>query len=376
MSTSRFCFYPDPIARRQGLWNVAGAGASQGGHRLRPQRAGVRAGVKGSLTQIMAGLQLYGEPVYKTDDELARTVIGVMTGFLPPADGCMRWALYDWIEEKTLPASPARSHRLAVRGCRSTAPTGRFGPGSNVRCRSGRRPIMLWRTATSEHRLGNVDVAADDRVFVGIVSALAEDAAAGITDVYPIFGGDRGAPDGPLHACPAYKAAMGTMLGIISVLLENFRIEPLPAPLLVRLEGRSPLMRQLIASPEVAAASAAVIEAGKRAAAKPAQSAILPGLPVPPPATKPPAAKPAAQRPAAKGGLKQPRILPSSAGSGTTRATGTGRLAFQSTRQRNSLAAVPIHAERGEGPPSLGEAREGASAVAGGEGEARLRIIR
>lgn len=168
-------------------------------------------------------------------------------------------------------------------------------------------PDLLWRTATRDHRLGNVDVAADDRVFVGIVSALAEDAAAGITDVCPIFGGDRGAPDAPLHACPAYKAAMGTMLGIISVLLENFRIEPLPAPLLVRLEGRSPLMRQLIASPEVAAASAAVIEAGKRAAAKPAQSAILPGLPVPPPATKPPAAKPAAQRPAAKGGLKQPR---------------------------------------------------------------------
>jgi hypothetical protein len=78
-------------------------------------------------------------------------------------------------------------------------------------------------------------------VFIGIVSALAEDAANGVLDTAPIFGGRREPGEhSPLHACPAYKAAMGTMLGMISGLLVAGRIEALPAPLLIKLSEPTP----------------------------------------------------------------------------------------------------------------------------------------
>ena len=266
MATSRFCFYPDPTPR------VRAYGKSQGQalreavrayfHSLRgpdhppgepviapvPNDPAVQAGAPplGDLTNKAAAM-------FPDNDELARNVIGVMTGFLPPADGCMRWALYEWLDEKTLPrvqhdlnAYPSEdAYERADRALR---------PWLARAMQKRPAPDILWRTATRDHRLGDVDVAADERVFVGIVSALSEDAAAGIVDVYPVFGGERRATpddpkdrDYPLHACPAYKAAMGTMLGILSALLESVRIEPLPAPMLVRVSGPNRALQAYIA---------------------------------------------------------------------------------------------------------------------------------
>ena len=117
MATSRYCFYPDPIPRVQAF------GKSHG----QALRKAVRAyfdtlrkpGQPGGFSPARSagshggGLPFGGHGqsqgrgrgwlVYPDNDELARNVIGVMTGFLPPADGCMRWALYEWIEDKTLP---------------------------------------------------------------------------------------------------------------------------------------------------------------------------------------------------------------------------------------------------------------------------------
>jgi hypothetical protein len=306
MATSRFCFYPDPVPR------VRAYGKSQG-QALRKAVGAyfdrVRAPgkpLKGLLTQAMANLQSNGRLVYATNDELARNVIGVMTGFLPPADGCMRFALYDWIEEKTLQrvqhsllsAEPRPADLKAADAAAAAAAAGPGGAAgaaaardsslAYARANAGLRPLLeramqkrpapdlLWRTATRDHRLGDVEIAADERVFVGIVSALAEDEAAGITDVCPIFGGERGLPDSPLHACPAYKAAMGTMLGVLSALLESFRIEPLPASMLVTLSEPSPMMSRLIESDEIAAFAAALT--GAAPAPSPSAPAVAPAL--------------------------------------------------------------------------------------------------
>ena len=99
---------------------------------------------------------------------------------------------------------------------------------------------MLWRTSVKNHKLGNVRVDEGDRVFIGIVSAMAEDVEAGVTDVDPVFGGrhDPESDTAPLHACPAYRFAIGTMLGILGALMDQHRVEALPAPLLVRIGKR------------------------------------------------------------------------------------------------------------------------------------------
>jgi hypothetical protein len=70
-----------------------------------------------------------------------------------------------------------------------------------------------------------------------------EDLGKGEADVYPVFGGERRRSEDernrqphPLHACPGYAIAMGTMMGILSALLEKGTIQPLPAPLMVELD--------------------------------------------------------------------------------------------------------------------------------------------
>ncbi|HKR24163.1 MAG TPA: hypothetical protein VJS15_02810, partial [Allosphingosinicella sp.] len=259
MATSRFCFYPDPIPR------VRAFGKSHG-QALRKAVGAYFDKVRGTpaltawISKAMAELELPdGTPVYPGNDDLARNVIGVMTGFLPPADGCMRWALYEWLEDKTLPR--VQHDLTAASGDAFARANKALRPWLERAMQKRPAPDLLWRTATRDHRLGEVDVAADDRVFIGIVSALSEDQAAGITDVYPIFGGERGRADSPLHACPAHKAAMGTMLGILSALLDNFRVEPLPATMLVAISEPSEPMRALIESPKVEKTAAMILAA-------------------------------------------------------------------------------------------------------------------
>ena len=168
------------------------------------------------------------------DDLLARNVIGVMMGFLPPADGCLRLVLYEWLSGKLLwrlqralwtdpDADPLARADRALRPALVRAMQKRPSPD------------MLWRTAVKRHQVGDICVEPGERIFIGIAAATAEARAAGSPDVYPVFGGDRrqSAPPPPTHACPAYRFAIGAMLGMLSALLETGRIEELPPPLIV-----------------------------------------------------------------------------------------------------------------------------------------------
>jgi cytochrome P450 len=239
MATSRYCFYPDPVPAVQAYGQAQGQALRFAVRNYLDAMRGPGKTLPGTLSEVISNLPAPGGGLaYPTNDELARTIIGVMTGFLPPADGCMRWALYEWIQEKTLwriqqdllshPSDdPFERASQALR------------PWLERAMQKRPAPDLLWRTANRDHQVGGETVAAGERIVIGIVSALAEDAASGMTDVYPIFGGNREPVDGttpPVHACPAYKAAMGTMLGMLSALLESGRIESLPAPLLVKLD--------------------------------------------------------------------------------------------------------------------------------------------
>lgn len=172
-------------------------------------------------------------------DMMARTLIGVMMGFLPPADGNLRGTLYEWIRSRDL--WRIQHDLLAVDAKkRDSFDAVHAVLGAPLRKAMQKRPApdALWRTATRPAKLGPVDVMRDDLVYVGVASATAELASEGSSDVWPVFGGERGVagPEGeraPTHACPAYKFAMGVMTGALCALLEAGRIEEMPAPLIV-----------------------------------------------------------------------------------------------------------------------------------------------
>ena len=229
MSPSRFVFSPDPVEAVQAY------GQDHGKALKRAADALVRRWKKTPPTGKFLG------PLHKAlkvdDDLLARTLLGTMTGFLPPADAALRWAIYDWTENDEL-------WRVQQTLAGSSEPNAfkraKLLQEPLVRTMQKRpAPDLVWRTATAAaagHKLGGIDLRENDRIIVGIAGATFRDPA---PDPTPIFGGDKTAAPSS-HACPAYKFAMGTMLGILSALLERGRLETLPAPLIVKLTDTQP----------------------------------------------------------------------------------------------------------------------------------------
>lgn len=226
VAPSRFCFYPDPSEMVISKGRAHGAALTQAIVDLflaTPRVTLPDAAITKGLAAVISDRQ-----------ELARTLVGVMIGFLPPAEANMRFALYGWTKDKTL-------HRVQ----RALLTSGYDDPFERARAallgplkRAMQRrpaPETLWRTAVVDHMIGKTPVQRDDLMIVGLVSATAQAALDGSDDVYPVFGGDRRAAEHPVHACPASRFAMGTMLGILSGVLEFGRIELLAAPLMVKI---------------------------------------------------------------------------------------------------------------------------------------------
>ena len=167
-------------------------------------------------------------------DMIARTMIGIMMGFLPPAEGCLKGTLYEWLKHGTL--WRIQHELLAL----DPAARGSYGAVSEVlrkplveAIKKRPAPDALWRTATKATTLGEAKVEPGDKIYLGIASATAEAVGTGYDAIYPVFGGDRSAANHPTHACPAFKFAMGVLTGALCALLEVGRIENLPAPLIV-----------------------------------------------------------------------------------------------------------------------------------------------
>lgn len=169
------------------------------------------------------------------DQQLARTIVGAMMGFLPTVDGNLRSTLYEWVDDKRLwrLQEALLSHANQQSDPYAAARAVLLEPLMRT---MQHRPVpdMVWRTAVKEHDLGNlVKVRIDDKIVVGIGSATQEDLARNAPpDVFPVFGGKRDAADpaAPTHACPAYAMTMGILLGTISALLEAGTLYPTPSP--------------------------------------------------------------------------------------------------------------------------------------------------
>lgn len=178
-------------------------------------------------------------PVDPEDEKslLARTLIGVMMGFLPTVDGNLRGLLYEWVNDRSL-----WDHEIAYfadEGDPSLDKAERI-LSAPLRRTLQLRPVpeVVWRTATKAHRLGSVDVVEGDLVVVSIVSATHECLIDDDDDLYPIFGGKRDSESHPTHACPGYKMAMGVMLGVLAGLLESARMRPTMSPMALRMTKR------------------------------------------------------------------------------------------------------------------------------------------
>lgn len=230
VAPSRYCFYPDPNETVEQLGQAHGAALTRAIEALFV-RAPRMTLPDAPITKGLAA-------VIPDPEELARTLVGVMIGFLPPAEANMRFALYGWTKDRALHRVQRGLLTSRAADAYSRAQAELLGPLKHA-IQKRPAPETLWRTAVADHLLGGTHVRAGDRMIVGLVSATAQAAADGGDDISAVFGGDRRAPEHPVHACPASRFAMGTMLGVLSAVLEIGRIELLPPPLIVRLTRRA-----------------------------------------------------------------------------------------------------------------------------------------
>ena len=232
-SPSRYIFSPRPFpaVERYARDHSAALGAAVAAF-VRDCRAD---GSKASGHRLLEAI-LKAVPASE-DARAVRTLIGGMMGFLPTVDGSFRSILYEWVSDKSL---WRLQQALLAKGApidHASASAALLGPLMRT---MQRRPVpdMVWRRVVKPHALGSVSLVNDDHVVIGIVSATHEDLAGGRTDVAPIFGGRRDQSPAPTHACPAYFAALGTLLGMIAALFEAATIRPSPSPSVLTLFPR------------------------------------------------------------------------------------------------------------------------------------------
>lgn len=242
---SRFVFQPRPGD------TVEEYGTVYGYHLTRAMREFVDQFYKQSAAAraqapLTAAIALDHERNSLGQDQLARTLVGVLMGFLPTVDGNLRLSLNQWLRDGTFWS--LRATLLERRTARASADATEADAYSDAN-EFVRAPLMsamqlrpspelAWRTATERHTLGSVTVEPGDVIVLAIVSATQQCLQEGTRDVFPIFGGDRRKQPHPTHACPGYQLAMGVMLGVLSALLEvKESMRPSPAPLSFTFEG-------------------------------------------------------------------------------------------------------------------------------------------
>jgi hypothetical protein len=224
-SPSRYIFGPNPGEK-------VGEYARKQGTALRKAMTEFVAAMRGGTLKGRISKALF-EIIPDDDDRLASTLIGVMMGFLPTVDGNFRLAMLGWLTDGSLWRMQADLASAAGETPYRKAQAALLAP---LMVAMQKRPVpdIVWRTAKVKHDLGPVSVQAGEKLAIGIVSATQESLAARKLDVFPVFGGKR-VVDGATHACPAYDAGMGVLLGMVSGLLEAGTLKPSPLPLTVYL---------------------------------------------------------------------------------------------------------------------------------------------
>lgn len=231
MAPSRYTFQPHPGPE------VERTGAEHGSA-LRVAITKYLAEFGGSLTEPVARAALDCEAGLQDSTYPARTLAGVLMGFLPTTDGNIRRVLNEWLNEGTLwslraqyvltdPVDPS-SRKALENQLRQ-----RFIEAMQLRA----APELLWRTAVTSHLIGapgrdQVKVRPGRIVIASLISATQQCLEEGDSSLAYAFGGDRRNTGHPTHACPGYGPAEAIMLGFFHGLVESdLALRPGPAPL-------------------------------------------------------------------------------------------------------------------------------------------------
>jgi hypothetical protein len=241
---SRYLFQPHPGAEAAAVGQAHGQQLRQQVGKLVAQhwRQPARLGRLGA--DIHAAVHALEPDEADAQDLVARTLVGVMMGFLPTVDGNLRGLLFDWLDDGTFwelrrrladdrPPDPPANDTAALAHARTVldAPLARG---------LQRRPVpdIVWRTVVQAHTLGEVSLQPGDIVAVGIGSALHQRQLEDVPSLSALFGGDRHSPGNdsvPLHACPGQEMAMGVLTGALDALMAEPGLQPGPSPALMTL---------------------------------------------------------------------------------------------------------------------------------------------
>lgn len=247
MAPSRYTFQPHPGQ------DVERIGASHG--------VAVRDAMARYLDEYGKDLQepvaraVLGSPAVAGDPGYAaRTLAGVMMGFLPTTDGNLRRVLAEWLNDNTLWALRS-AYRLVPPGdhAAENALTAKVR-SAFVRAMQVRAvPDLLWRAVSRSHVVGclaagsGVPVRPGEMVVASLSSATQQCLEEGLEEVGHAFGGRRDLDGHPVHACPGYRPAMALMLGFFEGLVNATQaLRAGPAPLSFSIEGRSPVARRAV----------------------------------------------------------------------------------------------------------------------------------
>lgn len=180
---------------------------------------------QGKVPEGSLGAALFAQfPEPAQDVQLARTLIGLMMGFLPPAQINLIH-FFEVLKGDTMTG-------LQQQYCADTEPDLYKRADRILRVpmmaamQQNPMPPQMWRTAVAADQWPGsppVEVKPGDRVILDVLKVTQADLAAGVHDVSPIFGGNRDQSPFPTHACPGTWAGMGVFLGILAGTLLDAR---------------------------------------------------------------------------------------------------------------------------------------------------------
>jgi Dyp-type peroxidase family len=214
---SRYMFQPNPGP------TVVELGERYG----RALRAAMRGFVnahrsKGTIPDAPVAKAIFNHSTFGSDNDwVARTMVGVLMGFIAPIIGAVLNVLREWGRDSNFGALRIQLHGQtdASAACKRLVK-----PMLDAACMRP-MPQIIWRTACKSHALGKdnpVQVEKGEKVVLALASGGQESLALGKDGHKLMFGGDRAqTPRHPTHACPGYTAGVAAMLGTLTALLSR-----------------------------------------------------------------------------------------------------------------------------------------------------------
>ena len=241
---SRNMFQPHPGPMATELSRRYGAGLSRGMARfIADRRAAGDVPVRADGSEAPIGAAIFRHPTLGSDDVwVARTMVGVMMGFIAPLLGSLLNVLREWHRDGSFWTLRTQ---LGGRTDRASAQAVLLQP-LMAALRMRPMPPLVWRTALAAHRLGPpgshaVDIQRGDLLVLGLVSGTHQSLADGLPDRRLMFGGAREGAAHPTHACPGYGTAVDALLGALTAMLARPELlQPGAGPLTWRVEGSVP----------------------------------------------------------------------------------------------------------------------------------------